>query len=207
LRIAAVPEAADQPLDILMFGAFVATADSRTIAQVQPPARSSAMTEPAEILAQLEVIRAETLRRLDGLSQEQLDWLPIPPEQKRRDEDIWSAGEVFMHLAIDEHYLRENIARPLVEGVKPPDGITFVPPPPPYGAHKDVILFWLNRARLMTRRLLEAWPANASLALQHAGGLQPMNGAEWLQAYGGHEQFHHKQLDSLVAQMQEISDA
>ena len=35
-----------------------------------------------------------------------------------------------MHLAIDEFYLRELIARPLLEGVKPPEGITFLPPPP-----------------------------------------------------------------------------
>jgi len=30
----------------------------------------------------------------------------------------WSLGEVFMHIAIDENYLRDNIARPLLEGVQ-----------------------------------------------------------------------------------------
>ena len=125
------------------------------------------------LLDNLDHIRAETLKRLDGLTQTQLDWRPPDGE--------WSLGEIFMHLAIDEHYLRENIARPLLEGVKPPEAVRFVPPPPPAGAKKEVILFWFDRARLMTRRLIEAWPADANLELRHAGGLEEMNGAEWFE--------------------------
>jgi hypothetical protein len=88
------------------------------------------------ILDNLDHIRAETLKRLDGLTQTQLDWRPPDGE--------WSLGEIFMHLAIDEHYLREQIARPLLEGVKPPEAVRFVPPPPPSGARKEVILFWFD---------------------------------------------------------------
>ncbi|HLF28755.1 MAG TPA: DinB family protein [Anaerolineae bacterium] len=154
------------------------------------------MTEPRAILAKLDAIRAETLKRLDGLTQEQLDWRP---EISGSGEEKWSLGEVFMHLASDEHYLREQIARPLLEGIKPPDGVLFLPPPPPYGLSKDVIQFWFARAREMTRRLIEAWPADAHLDLKHPGGLEPMNGAEWLAAYGGHEAFHHRQIDALIA--------
>ncbi len=28
-----------------------------------------------------------------------------------------------------------------------------------------------------------------------------MNGAEWLAAYGGHEAFHHRQLDALTERL------
>ena len=87
------------------------------------------MKDPQAIFRKLEEIRNETLRRLDNLTQEQLD--TRPPQVKEKEE--WSLGEVFMHLAIDEFYLRELIARPLLEGIKPPDALRFLPPPPPYG--------------------------------------------------------------------------
>jgi hypothetical protein len=150
---------------------------------------------PSAILAQMDGVRAETLRRLDSLSQEQLDWRP-PVEAAG--EAGWSLGEVFMHLAIDEHYVRENITRPLLEGIPPPAALSFLPPPPSYGTAKDVIQFWFARARLQTRRLLDDWPAAANLQLQHSGGLDAMNGAEWLLGYSGHEAFHHKQIDTLI---------
>jgi len=154
--------------------------------------------DPRSILAKLEDIRAETLRRLNDLSQEELDWRP---GTKRADngEDEWSLGEIFMHIAIDEHHLRENIARPLLEGVKPPESIEFLPPPPPHGLPKDAILFWFERTRWLTRRLVEHWPVNANLELRHHGGFEEaMNGAEWLQGYGGHEAFHHRQIDAVM---------
>ena len=46
-----------------------------------------------------------------------------------------------MHLAIDEIYLRELIARSLLGGIKPPVDVSFIPPPPPYSIAKDVIFF------------------------------------------------------------------
>lgn len=98
--------------------------------------------EPIEILQFMESVRAKTLKRFNGLNQPQLDWKP----PKGDGEEAWSLGEVFMHLALDEHYLREHIARPLLEGIKPPEGITFLPPPPPYGASSEVIAFWFDRA-------------------------------------------------------------
>jgi hypothetical protein len=150
--------------------------------------------DPQRVLKRLEEIRAETLRRLEGLTQEQLD--ARPPQGDG--EDAWSLGEVFMHLAIDEVYLRELIARPLLEGVKPPDGVTFLPPPPPYGTKQDVIRFWFARARSQTRRLFESWPPDADLDLTHEGGLEAMNGLEWFEGYAGHEAFHHQQIDELI---------
>jgi hypothetical protein len=151
------------------------------------------MSDVLAILGNLDRIRAGTLKRLDGLTQAQLDWRPP--------DGSWSLGEVFIHLAIDEHYLREQIARPLLEGVKPPEAVTFLPPPPPYGATKAVIQFWFDRARTMTRRLIEAWPADGNLELKHVGGLDAMNSAEWFEGYGGHEAFHHQQIDRLMAQL------
>ncbi len=65
---------------------------------------------------------------------------------------------------------------------------------------KDVIQFWFDRARTLTRRLLENLPVEANLALKHTGGLEPMNGLEWLHAYGGHEAFHHRQIEALINQ-------
>lgn len=159
---------------------------------------SDSPVDPHAMLAKLDHIRAETLRRLNELSQEELDWRP---GLQRADTSAreWSLGEVFMHIAIDEHHLRENIARPLLEGVKPPETIEFLPPPPPYGLPKEAILFWFERTRLLTRRLLENWPANADLKLRHHGGFdEAMNGAEWLLAYGGHEAFHHQQIDAVI---------
>jgi hypothetical protein len=145
-----------------------------------------------DVLDGLETIRAETLKRFEPLTQEQLDW--HPPDNE------WSLGEIFHHIALDEHYLREQIARPLMESVKPPDDVTFIPPPPFNGAKKEVIEFWFSRARTMTRRMIETWPADGNVELTHIGGLTAMNSLGWLEGYGGHEAFHHKQIDSVIAQ-------
>lgn len=161
------------------------------------------MIEPHAILEKLDRVRAETLKRLDTLTQEQLDWRPPISAERSNGEDEWSLGEIFMHLAIDEHYVREHIARPLLEGVKPPEGVTFLPPPPPYGVPKEVIQFWLNRARTMTYRLIETQLTDANLDLTHSGDLQAMNGAEWLEAYAAHEALHHRQIDVLITQLKE----
>jgi hypothetical protein len=148
-----------------------------------------------DVLDRLEEIRAETLKRFEPLTQTQLDW--HPPESE------WSLGEIFHHIALDEHYLREQIARPLLEGVKPPEEVTFIPPPPFNGVKKEVIQFWFERARTLTRRMIESWPENANVDLTHIGGLQAMNSLEWLEGYGGHEAFQHKQIDGVIAQLEE----
>jgi hypothetical protein len=158
------------------------------------------MKDPQMVLRQLEQVRAETLGRLDALTQEQLDWRP----PQVGEEDAWSLGEIFMHLAIDEIYLRELIALPLLEGVKPPEGVRFLPPPPPYGTPKEVIQFWFERARLQTRRTFDNWPPDADLELVHEGGLEPMNGLGWCEGYGGHEAFHHAQIDRVISQLAEL---
>src|SRR5262249_12005941 len=93
----------------------------------------------------------------------------------------------------------EHISRPLLESVKPPDSIEFLPPPPSYGMPKEAIQFWFDRARLLTRRMLENWDPNYNLELRHKGGFdEAANGAEWLMGYAGHEKFHHKQIDALI---------
>lgn len=153
------------------------------------------MREIQDVLNGLEKIRAETLKRFAPLTQSQLDW--HPPDNE------WSLGEIFHHIALDEHYLREQIARPLLEGVKPPEDVTFIPPPPFYGAKKDVIEFWFARARTLTRRMVEIWPADGNMELTHVGGLEAMNSIEWLEGYGGHEAFHHQQIDRVIALLKE----
>ncbi|HZY42583.1 MAG TPA: hypothetical protein VFF59_11360, partial [Anaerolineae bacterium] len=66
---------------------------------------------------------------------------------------------------------------------------------------KDAIAFWFDRARTLTRRLLENFPADANLDLRHAGGFDDhSNGLEWLIGYSGHEAFHHRQIDALLEQ-------
>jgi hypothetical protein len=165
------------------------------------------MANPAAILQTLEVIRAETLKCLEPLTQADLDWRPpVTPENS----DGWSLGEMFHHIALDEHYLREHLARPLLEGVAPPAGIQYIPPPPAYGLSKEALLFWFQRARIMTRRLLVAeWPPAANLDLRHSGGLAeifggpPMNSAEWLEGFGGHEAFHQKQILATINRLAE----
>ena len=99
------------------------------------------MIDPKAVLHRLEAIRAGTLHRLDGFTQAELDWRP----PSAGDEESWSLGEVLMHLAIDEIYLRELIARPLLEGVQPPEGVRFLPPPPPHGTPKEVIQELMSR--------------------------------------------------------------
>ena len=153
------------------------------------------MNKTRDVLNRLEKIRAETLTRFEPLTQSQLDWHPPNSE--------WSLGEIFHHIALDEHYLREQIARPLLEGVKPPEDVTYIPPPPFYGAKKDVIEFWFERARTMIRRMLEAWPADGNTDLTHVGGLEAMSSIGWLEGYGGHEAFHHQQIDRVIAQLKE----
>lgn len=155
------------------------------------------MNDPKTVLGRMEEVRAETLRFLDGLTQEQLDWQPPSVEGKQE----WSLGEIFMHLAIDEIYLREMLALPLLEGVRPPEGVGFLPPPPPYGTLKEVIEFWFERARLQTRRVFDSWSEDARLDLAHDGGLAPMNGLEWFAGYAGHEAYHHQQIANVMAQL------
>ncbi len=157
------------------------------------------MNDPKTVLARMDEVRAVTLRYLDGLTQEQLDWRPPPVDGKQE----WSLGEILMHLAIDECYLRELIALPLLEGVKPPEGVGYLPPPPPYGALKEAIAFWFERARLRTQRTFERWPVDADLDLTHAGGLAAMNGLEWFEGYAGHEAYHHQQIAGVMAQLAE----
>ncbi|MDX1436947.1 MAG: DinB family protein [Anaerolineales bacterium] len=158
------------------------------------------MAEPQTVLQtlqNLEAVRGDTLQRLQPLSQPQLDWRPGP--EADGSEEAWSLGEVFMHLALDEIYLRELIAVPLLMGIKPPEEVRFLPPPPPYGYSKEVILFWFEQARRGTLDLLAGWPEDAPLDLDHQGGLQPMNALEWLEGYASHEAFHHRQMDHLVS--------
>ena len=97
--------------------------------------------------------------------------------------------------------MRELLALPLLEGIKPPDGVTFLPPPPPYKVSKEVIQFWLARARIQTRRIFKNWPENANLKLMHEGGLKEMNGLDWFEGYAGHEAYHHNQIDRLIARL------
>lgn len=129
---------------------------------------------PEDILGELEDVRSGTCERLDGLTQSQLD--ARPPNSAK--EQPWSLGEVFMHIAIDEAYLRELISRPLPEGVAPPQGIMFMPPPPPYGTAKEVIQSWLARARSQTRAYVNEWPSSWDPNLNHVGGLKSMNALE-----------------------------
>ena len=163
------------------------------------------MKETQAVLERLESVREETLRRLDALSQEELD--RRPPAADGDGEEAWSPGEIFMHLAIDEIYVRELIARPLLEGVKPPDGVRFLPPPPPHGLTKDVIHYWFERARALTRRLLQAWPDDANMTLRHEGGLREMNALEWFRGYAGHEALHQQQLDEVLSTVAEGGEA
>ena len=155
------------------------------------------MNNPKTVLAKLEEVRTQTLKYLDNLTQKQLDWKP----SNGAGESEWSLGEVFMHLAIDEIYLRELIAIPLLEGVKPPEMVGFLPPPPPYKQTKEVIEYWFERARLQTRRYFHTWPADPNLEMLHEGGLRMMNGLEWFEGYGGHEAFHHQQIERLITQV------
>lgn len=156
---------------------------------------------PQEILGFMEAVRAETLKRFEPLTQAQLDWRPPEHDEK---EEHWSLGEIFLHLALDEHYLREQIARPLLEGIKPPDTVLFLPPPPSYGMPKEAIRFWFERARILTCRLIDD-SANWQLELTHKAGFdEAANGAEWLMGYAGHEKFHHKQIDAVILRVRDI---
>lgn len=165
------------------------------------------MLTPEAILDELEAVRAVTLRHLAPLTQPQLDHRPpATPENS----GAWSLGEIFVHIASDEIYLRELIARPLLEGVQPPEGVGFRPPPPVAGLPKDVIEFWFERARWVTRRLLREWPAEAGGTTRHDGGLvavlgeSPLNALEWLESFGGHEAFHHRQIEAVLQVVVEV---
>lgn len=153
------------------------------------------MPEITEIQEGLDQVRAETLVRLECLTQEQLD-------ARSHQNDGWSLGEIFMHLAIDEFYIRELIARPLLAGNQPPEGVRFIPPPPPYGTPKETIRFWFERARAGTVHFLNSIPEDADLTRAHGGGLEPMNGLAWFLAYAGHEAFHLQQINATISARQ-----
>ena len=153
------------------------------------------MDEIENVLQRLIEVRSKTLQLLNPLSQVELDRRPSASQNSEK----WSLGEVFMHIALDEIYLREMITRPLLMGIKPPDGITFLPPAPPAGASKEVIEFWFDRARSETMHLFDNWPDDANLELTHRGGFdEGMNGLEWFAGYAGHEAFHHKQINAIL---------
>lgn len=162
---------------------------------MMPGSRENSRPEISAIRERLNQVRSETLRRLEDLTQEQLNARP----SQQDGEEAWSLGEVFMHLAIDEIYVRELIARPLLSGVEPPEGVRFLPPPPPRETPKDTIRFWFERARAGTLHYLDNLPAQVDAELTHSGGLEPMNGLEWFLGYAGHEAFHHRQIDALIA--------
>ena len=103
-----------------------------------------------------------------------------------------------MHMAIDEIYLRELIARPLLDGIKPPVDVSFLPPPPPYGIPKDVIFFWFDRSRIETRRLLDNLPEDANREITHEGGFEAMNGLQWLPSFSAYQ---YNSLCSRSSQM------
>lgn len=44
---------------------------------------------------------------------------------------------------------------------------------------------------------------DCNLKLRHSGGLEPMNGLEWFLGYAGHEAYHHKQIDEMIALVKE----
>ena len=79
--------------------------------------------------------------------------------------------------------------------------ISFILPPPHYGLPKDVIFFWFDRSRIETFRLLDNLTEDAKLDITHEGGFEAMNGLQWLEAYAGHEAFHHQQSNDLISQM------
>jgi hypothetical protein len=154
-----------------------------------------AATDSSAIMQQLDAIRAATLRRLDGLTQAQLDWRP----PGGTGEAAWSLGEVFMHLAIDEYYLGDHLGRLWLEGVQPPDGARSLPLPP-YGVAVAEIRQLFADTRTRTRNLIETWQADSQLPFRAGGDGAGMNGADWLAAYGEHEASHQQQIDTLLAQ-------
>jgi uncharacterized damage-inducible protein DinB len=57
----------------------------------------------ADELAEFRRVRSETLRLVEGLSQEQFDWLPAAEK--------WSIGEVLDHLLLAEQFFRRDLER------------------------------------------------------------------------------------------------
>ncbi|HXQ37991.1 MAG TPA: DinB family protein [Anaerolineales bacterium] len=43
----------------------------------------------------------------------------------------------------------------------------------------------------------------ALVEMTHIGGLEAMSSLEWLEGYGGHEAFHHQQIDEMITQLKE----
>lgn len=156
--------------------------------------------KPNDVFNQLEEVRFFTLERLSSLSQFQLDTRP----QLVENEENWSLGEIFMHIAIDEIYLRELISRPLYEGICPPPDVTFLPPSPPYGMTKETIYYWLNCARSQTEQYVKNW-SHWNPELKHKGGIQPMNALEWLKGFADHEKSHQHQIDFVIKKLSEHS--
>jgi hypothetical protein len=154
-----------------------------------------AAADPSAILRQLDAIRAATLGRLAGLTQEQLDWRP-PGEAG---DAAWSLGEVFMHLAIDEYDLGTQLGRLWLEKGQPQEQARALPPPP-YGVGRDELQGLFADMRTRTHNLIASWPAHPNLAGQPGSSQARMPGIDWLITYGQHEASHWQQMDALVAQ-------
>jgi hypothetical protein len=154
------------------------------------------IADPAARMEALDAVRAETLRRLDGRTQDQLDWRP--PDGAG--EAAWSLGEIFMHLATHEYYLGDQLGRFWLEGVQPPDGERSLPAPP-FGVPADEIRQLFADTRTRTRNLIETWQATPALAHPPPTGAATVDWAAWLTVYGEHEVSHQRQMDALLARL------
>jgi hypothetical protein len=171
-----------------------------------------AFPAPVEALwREMESVRAQLVKEVEGLSQTQSDWRPGAEE--------WSVGEILHHLALAEVGTGKLTSKLLKEAPQPIPpfptdlkGFTPVPPPPPGPARAPEVVYperghplpqliaELKTIRERSRQSLERLAAvdPRGLRWRHFT-LGEMDLAQWWLLHVRHETDHLEQLRGVKA--------
>jgi hypothetical protein len=156
----------------------------------------------------LQSVRAQVLKEVEGLSQAQADW--------RTSEKDWSVGEIVHHLTLAEvgtGKVTSKVLKDAGEAVKPfPADLTgFTPPATPAGGRAEAPQgVWPERGRPVAELLAEMKAARErSQSIERLGGvdprpltfphprLGPLDLAQWWMLQAWHDGVHLEQLRAV----------
>ncbi len=159
----------------------------------------------------MENVRAQLLKEVEGLSQGQADWRPA--------DDEWSVGEILHHLTLAEVGTGKLTSKLLKEAPQPMlpfpadlKGFAPVPPPPP-GPAKAPEVVYPERGHPLARLIadLKAIRGRSRLSVERMATVDPrglrwrhftlgeMDLAQWWLLHVRHETDHLQQLRGVKA--------
>jgi hypothetical protein len=165
----------------------------------------------AQLWEELEAVRAEVLREVEGLAQAQADWKPGPQD--------WSVGEVIHHLTIAEiatGKLTTKLTREAETaggpGSFPTDLAEFAPlPPSPPGPAEAPQVVWPEHGRPVAELVatMRATRARSRQSIERLATVDPrrlvfkhfrlgdLDLAQWWMLQAAHDQIHLGQIREI----------